>query len=157
MNFDLKFRKAKIEDLRIIISLYVDDELGQTRENLSPELYEHYLKAFNEINKDPNHYLAVVENKTEVIGTCHLTLIPSLTFIGQKRLQIEAVHIASEYRGQHIGEWMMRTAIEYGKDNNALIIQLTTNKRRIRAKNFYEKLGFKATHAGMKLYLKNEI
>jgi len=30
---------------------------------------------------------------------------------------------------------------------------LSTNKERPRAKQFYERLGFKATHEGMKFYL----
>lgn len=39
------------------------------------------------------------------------------------------------------------------KAHGATIIQLTTNKERPEALRFYEKLGFKATHEGMKLYL----
>ena len=42
------------------------------------------------------------------------------------------------------------------KSNNAMIIQLTTNKQRSRAKQFYERLGFKATHEGMKYYIKEK-
>lgn len=38
-------------------------------------------------------------------------------------------------------------------EHGATIIQLTTNKERPDARKFYEKLGFKATHEGMKLYL----
>jgi len=37
--------------------------------------------------------------------------------------------------------------------DGASIIQLTTNKKRVDAKRFYEQLGFEATHEGMKLYL----
>ena len=33
------------------------------------------------------------------------------------------------------------------------MVQLTTNKSRTEARTFYEKLGFEATHEGMKLYL----
>jgi ribosomal protein S18 acetylase RimI-like enzyme len=45
---------------------------------------------------------------------------------------------------------MMHAAMNYGKSQGASIIQLTTNKKRSRAKNFYEKLGFEASHEGMK-------
>jgi len=47
----------------------------------------------------------------------------------------------------------MQKAMEYGKSKGASIIQLTTNKQRTSAKHFYENLGFKASHEGMKLYL----
>ena len=40
-----------------------------------------------------------------------------------------------------------------GQEKGATIIQLTTNKQRNRAKEFYETLGFQASHEGMKLYL----
>ena len=51
---------------------------------------------------------------------------------------------------------MMNAALEFAKLNNASIIQLTTNKQRTRAKRFYERLGFEATHEGMKKYLIHE-
>lgn len=71
-------------------------------------------------------------------------------------MQIEAVRISEKYRGQHFGECMMNTAMKYGKSKNVSIVQLTTNKKRSRAKQFYEKLGFEATHEGMKLYLRKD-
>ena len=40
--------------------------------------------------------------------------------------------------------------------NNMNIIHLTTNKERPDALRFYEKLGFKAKHEGMKLYLEQK-
>lgn len=150
---NLTQHKANIEDLKAIIDLLLEDELGQTRENTSRNIDRKYLNAFNQINADPNQYLMVVKNQGEVVGTCHLSLMPSLTFVGATRMQIEAVRIAEKYRGQKIGEWMMTTAIEYAKSKDVMIIQLTTNKKRLKAKNFYENLGFEATHEGMKLYL----
>jgi ribosomal protein S18 acetylase RimI-like enzyme len=150
-------RKATINDLRTIIDLLLEDDLGQTRESKKPELDQRYIDAFHRINIDLNQYLMVVENNGEIIGTCHLTIIPSLTFTGQVRMQIEAVRVLKQYRGQKIGEWMMHEAIKYGKSEGASIIQLTTNKKRASAKNFYEKLGFEATHEGMKMYLEKAI
>jgi GNAT superfamily N-acetyltransferase len=58
-----------------------------------------------------------------------------------------------KYRAQKIGHFMIEAAIEYGRSQGATIIQLTTNKQRLQAKQFYEKLGFQASHEGMKLYL----
>jgi len=49
---------------------------------------------------------------------------------------------------------MFDQAISYAKDMGVSIIGLTTNKKRARAKHFYEKLGFEASHEGMKLYLR---
>ena len=151
---NLTHRKAAINDLRQIISLLLEDELGQTRESKKLELDQCYVDAFHKINDDLNQYLMVVESDKKIIATCHLTTIPSLTFRGSMRMQIEAVRVAEKYRGQKIGEWMMNAAIAYAKSKGASILQLTTNKKRSKAKNFYEKIGFEASHEGMKLYLK---
>lgn len=150
---NLTHRKARIADLPRLIELLLEDELGSTRESKSAAVHENYIKAFHKIDSDPNQYLMVVENGDEIIGTCHLTIMPSLTFIGSTRMQIEAVRVAGKYRGQKIGSWMFNQAISYAKENDVSIVQLTTNKKRPKAKHFYEKLGLTASHEGMKLYL----
>ena len=150
----LTSRKAALSDLPAIVQLLIEDELGQTREKVGDIIDQRYISAFEYIDSDSNQYLMVVENtEQQIIATCHLTIMPSLTFIGSTRMQIEAVRVSSRYRGQKIGEWMMNAAFEWAKTNDASIIQLTTNKQRPRAKQFYERLGFTATHEGMKFFL----
>lgn len=146
-------RRAKLDDLKEIVCLLADDKLGLTREQASDEVAQSYVDAFAKIDSDPNQYLMVLESDEEIIGTCHLTLMPSLTFTGSTRMQIEAVRVHSIARGQNIGQQMIELAINWGKAHGAKIFQLTTNKKRPDALRFYEKLGFKATHEGMKLYL----
>lgn len=48
---------------------------------------------------------------------------------------------------------MIHQALSLARKRECKIIQLTTNKHRNDAKNFYEKLGFKATHEGFKMYI----
>ncbi len=150
-------RKAELKDLKKIIELYLEDDLGQNREILEENIDPGYLKAFEKINQDPNQYLMVVETESEggaeIIATCQLTLMPTLVLQGSMRMNIEGVRVSEKYRGQKIGEWMMQAACEYGQSHGAVIAQLTTNKKRIRAKSFYERLGFEASHKGMKLKL----
>ena len=71
-------RRAKLDDLKEIVSLLSCDKLGRMREQASSEVAQEYLDAFAKIDCDPNQYLMVLENDGEVIGTCHLTLMPSL-------------------------------------------------------------------------------
>ena len=68
-------------------------------------------------------------------------------------MQIEAVRVSQKYRNQGIGKWMINEAIKWAKLKSASIIQLTTNKKRSEAKNFYGSIGFEASHEGMKMYL----
>jgi ribosomal protein S18 acetylase RimI-like enzyme len=153
MDLKLEARRATIDDLGAIVNLLIEDELGFEREKLSDKLDQNYIDAFALIDSDPNQYLMVVELEDEIIATCHLNIMPSLTFTGSTRMQIEAVRVSEKLRGHKIGEWMINQAIEYAKLRNASIIQLTTNIKRLRAKTFYERLGFESTHVGMKLYL----
>ncbi len=62
--------------------------------------------------------------------------------------------VDEKYRGQGIGKELMRWAIERARKENCVAIQLTTNAERQDAHRFYENLGFRASHTGMKLYLK---
>jgi N-acetylglutamate synthase-like GNAT family acetyltransferase len=149
----LIFRKAEQNDLQDIIHLLADDELGKQREKPSEGIPPSYQRAFERIKADPNQFLMVLEKNGAIVGTCHLTLMPSLTFQGSLRMNIEAVRIAASCRGQGLGEKMILQAIELARKEDCQMIQLTANKQRLEAKRFYEKLGFKATHEGMKIYL----
>jgi ribosomal protein S18 acetylase RimI-like enzyme len=149
----LQYRKAKLADLPDMIAMLADDELGKTREQNNKITDKRYIKAFHRIDTDPNQFLMVTMLENKVVGTCHLTFMPSLTRIGTTRMQIEAVRVASTHRGQKIGEWMIQTSLKLARENHASLIQLTTDKKRTRAKQFYERLGFKATHEGMKYSL----
>ena len=150
---NLIFRKADLADLRAIVNLLTDDDLGVTRESSNTQLDDCYIEAFKQISRDSNQYLMVVLNDTEIIGTCHLTIMPSLTYKGATRMQIEAVRVAKKYRSQGVGEKMMMQALQYAESKKVKIVQLTTNKLRDSAKKFYERIGFTATHEGMKLFL----
>lgn len=151
----MKFRKAKESDISKIVEMIADDELGSTRENFKTPLPNEYIRAFKEINSDKNQELIVVENKnSEIIGTLQLSFIQYLTYRGGIRAQIEAVRIRKDKRGLGIGKIMFEWAINKAKERNAHLLQLTTDKKRPKAIKFYEDLGFKASHEGMKLHFK---
>ncbi len=151
---DLSARLAEEKDLSEIVRLLIKDELGATRETLADPLLSSYGHIFQSIREDKNQALWVVTHNESVIATCHLTFIPSLSFKGSWRLNIENIHVDTRFQNQGIGTWMLQKAINLGREKDCNIVQLTTHKKRSRAKIFYEKLGFEATHEGMKLYLK---
>ncbi|MEO1053601.1 MAG: GNAT family N-acetyltransferase [Bacteroidota bacterium] len=148
----LDFRKALQSDVPHIIKMLADDALGAKRERYENPLPQVYYDAFEIIDKDPNHELTVVEDKGEIVGTLQLSFLPYLTYQGGWRAQIEAVRISSSRRGQGLGQIMFEWAIARAKARGAHLLQLTTDKARPEALKFYEKLGFKASHEGMKLH-----
>lgn len=147
------FRKSGKEDLPSIVEMLANDALGQKRENYSNPLPNTYYAAFENINNDPNQELIVVEADGEIIGTMQLSFIQYLTYQGGVRAQIEAVRVREDQRGKGLGEEMFRWAIDRARERGAHLLQLTTDKKRPDALRFYEKLGFRASHEGMKMHL----
>ena len=150
---ELIFRIARQADVPSIVRLLADDELGSLRERYEDPIPESYYAAYKLINKDSNHELIVAELNGAVIGTLHLMFLPSLSFQGGLRAQIESVRVDTYHQNHGIGNQMMKWAIERAKARKAHIVQLTTHKSRADAHRFYERLGFKGTHLGMKLSL----
>jgi GNAT superfamily N-acetyltransferase len=149
----MTFRKAEKNDVATIVAMLADDELGKQREDFRTPLPEKYLEAFERISADPNQELMVLENEAgEVIGTLQLSFIPYLTYQGGVRAQIEAVRIRKDQRGRGIGKLMFEWAIDRARERKAHLLQLTTDKQRPEALKFYESLGFKASHEGLKLH-----
>ncbi|WP_353953785.1 GNAT family N-acetyltransferase [Knoellia sp. S7-12] len=147
----LVVRRATREDVPAIVALLTDDPLGAARETHGD--HAAYLTAFDAIDADPAHELVVLEDEGEVIGTLQLTLLPGLSRHGALRAQIEAVRIASSRRGQGLGEGLFQWAIDESRRRGAVLVQLTTDASREGAQRFYERLGFVASHVGMKLPL----
>lgn len=150
------FREAKKEDLTEIVKMLALDKLGKLRENFRIPLPNVYYEAFDNITKDHNQELIVLEdNSGAVIGTLQLSFIQYLTYQGGIRAQIEAVRIREDQRGKGIGEKMFVWAIKRAQERGAHLIQLTTDKKRPEAVKFYEKLGFIASHEGMKRHFRD--
>ena len=151
---DLTFRRANKTDVPKIVALMADDVLGAAREQAGPHLPDAYFTAFEAIDADEKQFLAVVEEGGQMVGTLQLTLLPYLGRVGALRGQIEAVRVASDRRGQGIGEAMMTWAIEQCRQRGCGLVQLTSDKTRSGAHRFYDRLGFTASHVGYKLDLR---
>jgi GNAT superfamily N-acetyltransferase len=150
----LRFRLATRADLPSVVRMLADDDLGSQRERYEDPLPESYYAAFAQIESDPNHELIVAEHNREIIGTLHLMFLPSISFKGGLRAQIESVRVDKQFQNQGIGSAMMGWSIQRAKQRGAHMVQLTTHRSREDAHRFYERLGFKGSHLGMKLSLK---
>ncbi len=150
---NLVFRLAMRDDLPYIVRMLADDELGSQREAYLEPLPESYFAAFEQINKDANHQLVVAELNGRVVGTLHMMFLPSISYQGGLRAQVESVRVDRKYQSKGIGSEMMKWAIERAKERGAHLMQLTTHKSREDAHRFYERLGFQKSHLGMKLSL----
>ena len=82
-----------------------------------------------------------------------ITYIPYLTYQGGWRALIEGVRIAPGLRSRGLGQMLFEWAIGRARARGCHMVQLTTDKSRKDAHRFYERLGFVASHEGMKLTL----
>ncbi|MCT8138036.1 GNAT family N-acetyltransferase [Anaerobacillus sp. CMMVII] len=153
MRKKIHFRKATIKDLEKIVHMLSDDKLGSMRENYELPLQSSYTDAFQAIDSDPNIELIVACDGETIVGVLQLTFTPHLTYQGGWRATIEGVRTVLSEQGKGIGSKLTRRAIARAKERNCHVVQLTTDKTRKEALRFYEKLGFRATHQGLKLHL----
>lgn len=149
----ISFRPATRGDVENIVHMLADDPLGSKRERYESPLPSAYFVAFEAIDQDPNNELTVAESGGEVIGVLQMTFIPYLTYQGGWRALIEGVRVSSDSRGEGVGGTMFEWAIRRARERGCHVVQLTTDKARPEALRFYEGLGFKASHEGMKLHL----
>lgn len=147
------FRLARREDIPAIVRLLADDDLGAKRERDETPLPDAYYRAFAGIEAQPGNELIVGDSNGQVIACLQLVITPSIARQGSARATIESVRVASDMRGQRLGERLVSYAIERARTAGAVLVQLTSDKTRVDAHRFYERLGFKASHEGMKLDL----
>lgn len=146
----LAFRTATAADLPAIVHLLADDALGATRERDVHPLPDEYARAFTAMQAQGGNDLLLAIADGAIVGCLQLTIVPGLSRFGAIRGQIEGVRVASTHRGQRIGEAMIRHAIDRCRAAGCSLLQLTSDVTRVDARRFYERLGFEATHVGMK-------
>ena len=144
------FRDATRADVPGIVALLADDPLGKGREGAAPEAYQ---TAFDEIEANPAHQLIVCEDQGRIVACAQVTILSGLSRGGARRGLVEAVRVVADLRSQGIGEALMAECEARARAAGATVLQLTTDKSRTRAHAFYARLGFEASHIGMKKLL----
>jgi GNAT superfamily N-acetyltransferase len=144
-------RPAVEADLPVVVQLLsIEDEGIRKCDDPSEPLDPRYAEALAAIAADPKNAVLVAEVEGRVVGAFQLTVVQQLSRHGGRVGQIESVIVDPRARSQGIGEAMMRCAFDEAKRLGCFRVQLTTNKARKRAHRFYERLGFVASHEGMK-------
>ncbi|MCX7325909.1 MAG: GNAT family N-acetyltransferase [Hyphomicrobiales bacterium] len=163
----LMIRRAVFGDLEHIVRIYMADDMGGHGDSWDDRRRPGYERAMRAILASPLNRLYVVVADAEaldttrglttgggeIVGTFQLTLAPGLVGGGRTRATMESVHVRPERRGCGIGARMVAHAISEARVAGAAILQLASNKKRLAAHRFYERLGFAKSHEGFKLTL----
>lgn len=73
--------------------------------------------------------------------------------VGFRNATREDLRVHRDFRGRRLGKALLEQAVQRARAVGCHLIQLTTDKKRPEAVAFYEKLGFVASHEGMKMHL----
>jgi GNAT superfamily N-acetyltransferase len=150
---NVTIRKANRLDVDAMVRLANDGGPSGPHKELPTELPAVYYESFDKIAEDSKQFLMVAEHEGVIVGTFHMTFLTYLAGEGRDDCQIEAVHVNAAFRNHGIGAYMMKWAIAEAKGKGCRRIQLTTNKVRMDAHRFYQRLGFEFSHEGAKLWL----
>lgn len=140
-------REATAADLEAIVALLADDGLGKGRETPGDAAYR---RAFEAMSAQPGNVYLVAEDAGGIVGCLQFTVIHGLSRRGLVRAQIEGVRVRADRRGRGIGGTLFEAAFARARAAGCGLIQLTTDRRRGDALRFYERLGFEASHWGLK-------
>jgi ribosomal protein S18 acetylase RimI-like enzyme len=145
-------RRARRNDVGVIVGMLADDPLGRARERLEDPLPPSYFRAFEALDRDPNICLVVAENgEGAVVGCLQLCILPGLSSQGASRGLIEDVRVATHCRSRGIGEQLVRWAVAEARAKGCKLVELLTHHTRVDAQRFYVRLGFQPSHVGMTL------
>lgn len=154
MENEYSIRRAKWIDVEKIVEMSFEGRPDPSIEKMLPDFEpEGYFAAFQRINSDPNSFLMVVDCNGLVIGTFQVTYLTFISGRGREDCQIESVFVAKDWRAKGVGTFIVKWAIDHARSRDCRRIQLTSNKLRTRAHNFYRNLGFNFSHEGAKLDL----
>ena len=148
---DVEIRPALEHEVAAVVALLADDPLGAGRE--TPDDLVPYLAAFAQLAADPNQLLVVAVREEVVVATAQLSIVPGLSRRGRTRSIIEAVRVHRDERGSGLGTMLMEWAIAESARRGCSLVQLTSDRSRLDAHRFYQRLGFTASHVGFKLEL----
>jgi GNAT superfamily N-acetyltransferase len=143
-------REARAEDVEAIARLFAEDSLGGHGDRWDEATRPAYEGAFAAIAASPHNRLFVLEEAGDVVGTFQVTLIPGLSGRGALRARLEGVQVRADRRSRGHGALMVAHAEGVARASGAASLALTSNKARVDAHRFYERLGFARTHEGFK-------
>lgn len=142
---DLKIRKIILEDLDEVYGLMNILYEGKLKYDRFKEIYKLKLQDIN------SYYIIAIEDDN-IVGVLTSELQEKLH---RERLQlfIEDLIVAEQRRNNGIGKALIENAVNYAKEKNCEVVELTCYKDNIKAHKFYENNGFINHSIKFKMYL----
>jgi [ribosomal protein S18]-alanine N-acetyltransferase len=123
-------RPLELDDIKMV----VDDEMRIFGETLGEEMFKSSING-----SEPFNHFFVDTADSKIRGYI------GIWFDGGNA-QILNLYVNEDYRRQHIGEGLMRFAIDYLWQNNVTTISLEVRPHNLDAVDLYRKLGFEYSY-----------
>ncbi len=149
-GLDVAVREASVEDASRLAVLLDGGSLTAKEDVTDVAAYR---DALSEILATDGQTVLVAERAGEVVGLCQLITFRHIQERGGRCAEVESVHVDEACRGQGVGSTLMGEAVRRARAEGCYRVQLTSNVARVEARQWYERLGFEASHVGFKLYL----
>lgn len=115
----------------------INQLLPQLREN--PDEHTCSLAELEAIVSDKNIAFMVAKDRERVMGMATLYILMKLS---KNVAHVEDVVVDSGYRGQGLGEKLMRKLIDVAREKGIKTLTLTSRPERVAGNKLYQKLGF---------------
>lgn len=141
MNNNFTVRKAAMEDIHLLtemlaglFSIEDDFEIDSAKQMKALEMI---------ISGATGGAILVAESDSIITGMVSLQKVVS-TASGGYSVLLEDLYVVPEFRDMEIGKCLTDHAVQWGRENDAVRIQLAADKRNRAAADFYSGRGFKA-------------
>ncbi len=134
----MKIRKANRSDCKEIFKII--NELEYNTLN-----YSKFKKIFDLLIDSKILTMFVAEIDGQIVGTLNLRIEPQLHHMANVAEVIELA-VDPNYRNQKIGSKLFTHAVEYAKNKDCFVIDVSSNIKRKDAHRFYQHQGMEITH-----------
>ena len=120
-------RRARRDDVGVIVAMLADDPLGSGRERIEDPLPPSYFRAFEAVETGSEYPARGRGEGGAVVGCLQLCILPGLSSQGASRALIEDVRVASHCRSRGIGEQLVQWAVAEARASGCKLVELLTH------------------------------
>ena len=140
---EVKIRKCKTEETNIaneLLTKLIRFE-KQFDNNINENCTVNYY--YESVIDNPSHLILFAQIEEKIIGYIYGFIQENGDTTKEKVGQIDALYIEEEYRNMKVGDKLITEFIEWAKEQNVKIIEISVFDTNIKARNLYTKKNFK--------------
>ena len=141
----MEIRKVTLNDIDSVFELLNQLYKNKIRYEIFSEIYKSKLE-------DNNSYYIVAVEDDKIVGVL-ISEIQVKIHRAKKQCFVDDLIVDENYRNRGIGRQLLQNAVDYAKDQDCEVIELTSYRDNVNAHRFYENNGFKKHSYKFKQYL----